>query len=219
MVHPIAIVRFDLDHSDMRTTNPTEIDWRADDQTIDALKRLLGFPLRSAITSSLRVHLTGDGPQIRTEKVALVGPEGIVTVAYPDWADTERFAMNAFLLEARHTTDAPEWVRGEYVPETGAFNGFWTGLRFDAAFPDRASPSRVRTVTIYRRVRERRDVERELAERVAFDNAVLLDRETGSPPLLLFVDESSIAGLLGVSTDADEIADVLEGCTRHHVLE
>lgn len=202
----------------MGTTNPTEIDWRADGQTIDALKRLLGFSLRSGVTSSLRVHLTGDGSQIRTEKVALVGPEGIVTVAFPDWADTERFAMNAFLMEARHTTDAPKWTRGEYVPETGAFSGFWTGLRFEAAFPNRASPSRIRTITIYRRTRERRDVERGFTERVAFDNAVLLGRETGSPPLLLFVDESSIAGLLGVSVDADEIAEVLEGCTVREVI-
>jgi hypothetical protein len=126
--------------------------------------------------------------------------------------------MNAFLMEARHTTDAPEWMRGEYVPETGAFSGFWTGLRFEAAFPDRASPSCVRTITLYRRVRERRDVEGGFTERVAFDNALLFGRETGSPPLLLFVDESSIAGMLGVSVDADEIAKVLEGCEVREVI-
>jgi hypothetical protein len=61
-------------------------------------------------------------------------------------------------------------------------------------------------------------VGRDFTERVAFDNAVLLDRETGSPPLLFYVDESSIAGMLGISVDADEIAEVLEGCTVRTVI-
>ncbi|HHP7238725.1 hypothetical protein [Longibacter sp.] len=127
--------------------------------------------------------------------------------------------MNAFLLEARHTTAAPEWTRGEYIPHTGALHGFWTGVRFNATTPNRTSPSRIRTISIYRRERERRNVETGYAERVAFDNAVLFRRETGSPPLLLFVDESSIAGLLGISVDVEEMSEVLEGCTKRYVID
>ncbi len=208
------------DHPEQLPSNPAKIEWGTDQETLNALRYLIHYPLRSAITSSLRVHLTGDGMQIRTEKVAFVVPGGVVTISFPDWADTEYFAMNAFRMEARFMTAVPEWVRGEYIPETGALSGFWTGLSFEAAsFSERSSPSPIKRITIYRRARERQHIERNFTERVAFDNAILFDREPGSPPLLLFVDESSIAGMMGISINAEEIARVLEGCTISTVMD
>jgi hypothetical protein len=65
---------------------------------------------------------------------------------------------------------------------------------------------------VYRQEREERNADRGFTERVRFDKAILFEREE-EETFLIFVDDSSIAGLMGVSSDPDEIRRVLKSCT------
>jgi len=209
-----------MEHSDDMPTAPAEIEWAADANTLEALSRLVGQPLRSAICSSLRAHLVeGNLPRLRTEKIAIPVSGGLVTVSFPDWADTEHFAMNAFRIEARYLEKAPEWMRAQY---SGKKNGPifpWTGISFrEPEFYTSPPSALVERVRMYRYEHEEHNRERGFTERVSFDKAVLFE-QTGAQQLLIFVDASSIAGLLGISGDPDEIRDVLENCTESQIID
>jgi hypothetical protein len=207
-----------MDRSEPTPSNPSEIEWSVDNETLDALSRLVGQPLRQALCSSLRAHVTTNGLRLRSEKIAIPVSSGLVTIAFPDWADTEHFALNAFRLEARFRETAPEWIHDRYSKKKGGPVWPWTGMEFSApAFSSPPSTVPVKQVTIYRYRHEERHSERNFTEHVCFDKAVLLERED-DPSLLLHVDDTSIAGLLGISVDADEIAEVLEACTARTVI-
>lgn len=200
--------------SDDMPRAPSEIIWTADECTIDALSRLVGEPVLTILCSSLRTHLTpGRPPRLRTEQVAIPVSGGLVTVGFPDWGDTEHFAINAFRIEARYRETAPEWAQQQYSEKKGGPIFPWTGISFRAPeFYKGPASAPIERVRVYRQEREERNADRGFTERVRFDKAILFEREE-EETFLLFVDDSSIAGLMGISSDPDEIRRVWDGCT------
>jgi len=202
-----------MDNSNTFRQNPEKIDWKADADTLDALGQLCNTRLRAALTSTLRAHVTGDGIHLRFEKIAFVVSDGLITVDFPDWANTEFFALSAFLLRARHVKTAPDWAEKAYSAKKRGPVHPWTGMSFVSPdFSKQPTHASVNRVIVYRCTRERHHVVRNFTERVAFDKAVLLEMKPGHPSTLLFVDDSNIAGLLGLSTNPEEIAEILEDC-------
>jgi len=208
-----------MENPDNTHTAPAEIEWGADESTLESLSRLVGQSLRTGLCSSLRAHLVErKPPRLRTEKIALPVPGGLVTVAFPDWADTEHFAMNAFRIEARYLEKPPEWAGGQYSEKKNGPIFPWTGISFREPEFYKSPPSApVERIVVYRYKREEHNRERGFTERVSFDKAVLFE-QAGDQQLLLFVDDASIAGLLGISGDSDEIREVLEGCKVSQTL-